>query len=60
MNEYSKKDGFYKMYGVEGSVRQMANKLTNAYFMCIFACCRQTYDWDKMKGFYNADELHLE
>ena len=60
MNEYSKSDGFYKLYGAEGSVRMMSNKLPNAYFMCIFACCRQTYDWDKMKGFYNADELHLE
>ena len=57
MNEYNPKDGFYKMHAIEGVVRAWANMLQNAYFITIFACCRQTYDWETMKGFYDADQV---
>ena len=60
LNEFNPKDGFYKMHAIEGVVRAMANMLQNAYFITIFACCRQTYDWNTMQGFFDADRVGKE
>ena len=48
------------MHAIEGVVRGWANSLRNGYFITIFACCRQTYDREKMKGFYEAAEVGKE
>ena len=48
------------MHAIEGVVRGWANSLRNGYFITIFACCRQTYDREKMKGFYEAAEVGME
>ena len=60
LNEFDPKEGFYKMNPIEGVVRAMANMLQNAYFITIFACCREIYDWNKMHGFFDADQVGKE
>ena len=60
LNEFNPKDGFYKMHAIEGVVRAWANMLQNAYFITIFACCRQTYDQNTMQGFFDADQVGKE
>ena len=47
-NEYNKKTNFYALLNAEKVVRGMANRCSNAYMICIFACCRQLYKSDKM------------
>ena len=60
LNEFNPKDGFYKMHAIEGVIRAWANMLQNAYFITIFACCRQTYDWNTMKGYFDAEQVYKE
>ena len=41
VNEYDKATGFYKLLGVEENIRMAARMNSNAYYVCIFACCRE-------------------
>ena len=42
-NEYVAKTNFYRVLTAEKVVRGTADAYTNAYMVCIFACCRQLY-----------------
>ena len=41
INEFDKATGFYKLIGAEENIRSAAQRNSNAYFVCIFACCRE-------------------
>ena len=41
MNEFLSKKGFYKLFGAEECLRNLAQKYSNAYLVTIFACCRE-------------------
>ena len=41
INEFDKTAGFYKLLGVEENIRLAAKASNNAYYVCIFACCRE-------------------
>ena len=43
VNEFLSGNGFYKIFGVEENVRQMAQKFPNAYLVVIYACCREIF-----------------
>ena len=41
INEFDKSAGFYKLCGVEENIRSAARASINAYYVSIFACCRE-------------------
>ena len=43
VDEYSEKNGFYTLLGAEENLRQAAIRFRNAYFIAIFACCREIF-----------------
>ena len=43
INEFDKRKGFYKIFGVEEIMRKLALKFSNAYLVVIFACCREIF-----------------
>ena len=43
VNEFDDKRGFYKLFGIESTVRTLSEHCKNCYFVCIFACCRELY-----------------
>ena len=50
LNEYDQKTSFYKLYMAEKKLRTLARVFTNSYLIGIFACCRQLYNQNDMKG----------
>jgi hypothetical protein len=42
-NNYDKESKFYKFIEAETNIRNMANEMSRAYFIVLFACCRQAY-----------------
>ena len=56
LNEYDQKSGFYKLFKAEDTVRKLSYALNlNSYFICCFACCRELFDPDTMKGCIDGD-----
>ena len=51
LNEFDKKENFYTKVAVEKKLRSWALIFPHAYLVCIFACCRQIYDKERMSGF---------
>ena len=43
LNEFFSTKGFYKIFGVEENIRNLAQKYPNAYLVVIFACCREIF-----------------
>ena len=43
VDEYSSKTGFYMLVAAEENLRTAAIKFRNAYFIAIFACCREIF-----------------
>ena len=51
LNEFDSSKGFYKIINIEGFIRSASEVYnTNAYFISFFACCRQIYMPQQMKG----------
>ena len=49
-NEFDPAEKFYKRLKAECQLRSMAEDFANSYLIAIFACCRQLYDPNWMKG----------
>ena len=58
VNEFEPKKGFYKLFNAEQQIRLSATMNKNSYQITIFACCRQLYDEQKMKGFYSQEQVN--
>ena len=43
LNEFSSKDGFYKMVCVEETIRTWSKNNLNCYFIALFAGCREIH-----------------
>ena len=43
MNEFHKRTGFYKFWGIEGDIRDIARKYQNSFQIAFFACCREIW-----------------
>ena len=41
LNEWDKRSSFYKKWGIEGEIRDIAWHFPNSYQMGFFACCRE-------------------
>ena len=54
-NEYHKSYGFYKHFAVEEDVRQDARKFSNAYYVIIFACCREIRTLQQHSGGFSKE-----
>ena len=56
LNEYSKRDKFYKMFKAEAAIRLQGTHYPNSYIIGIFACCRQLYNQKAMTGMISKEE----
>ena len=56
LNEYMKKDQFYRMFRAEAIIRMQASQYPNSYIIGIFACCRQLYNQNRMTGMISKEE----
>jgi hypothetical protein len=45
-NHFHEETKFYELINPESSIREMAEKMPNVYFLALFACCRE----GKVKG----------
>ena len=43
VNEFNQTKGFYKLFGAEENMRNLARTYSNAYIVGIFACCREIF-----------------
>ena len=43
INEYDGPNKFYRNWGVEADIRDIAARYPNSYSMAFFACCRELY-----------------
>ena len=56
LNEYSSFSGFYKFWGIESDVRDIAHNFANSYQICLFACCRNTMNSDEHCGGFRSKQ----
>ncbi len=49
-NNYCNNEKFYEFIKVESTIRFYSPKMTNVYFLTLFACCREYYNPGKKKG----------
>ena len=56
-NEFNKREGFYQLFNAEGKIRYWSEIYPHAYFISLFACCRQIHDPDKMKDLFTLSQL---
>ena len=54
INQYDKKTGFYKLWGIEADIRRLAKANTNAYIIGLFACCREIFSSTKHCGLFGG------
>ena len=47
LNEYNKRQEFYKLFTAEKKIRCIATGMKNSYLLSIFACCRELFKLDK-------------
>ena len=58
LNEFDSGSGFYKLFKAEDTIRKLSYATSlNSYFICIFACCRELFNPNTMKGCYDACKL---
>ena len=57
VNQFSKRLTFYLTWGVEAELRTQAGKFSNAYFVGIFACCREIHSTKKHSGCFGGSEM---
>ena len=43
LNVFDKQKAFYKLFAIETEVRKWSDMCKNAYFMAIFATCREVF-----------------
>ena len=59
LNEYDSKTGFYKLFKAEDTVRKLSAVFNlNSYFICSFACCRELFDAEMMKGCIDGNKVN--
>ena len=57
INEYDNLTAFYKLFPAEEAVRKLSYSLNmNSYFICSFACCRELFNPNIMKGCFDANK----
>jgi hypothetical protein len=49
-NNYCNNEKFYEFIRVEQVIRFYSKQMTNAYFLTLFACCREYYNPGKKQG----------
>ena len=49
-NNFCNTEKFYEFIKVEVTIRHYSKKMTNVYFLTLFACCREYYIPGKRKG----------
>ena len=54
INEFDKKTGFYRLWGIEADIRRLAKSNTNAYIIGLFACCREIFSSTKHCGLFGG------
>ena len=57
INDWEKRTTFYKMWPAEADIRDLAKKNNNAYFIGIFACCREIYNPKTHRGLFGGTEI---
>ena len=57
VNDWVKKTSFYKMWPAEADIRDGAKKCSNAYFIGIFACCREIFNPRTHCGLIGGTEI---
>ena len=56
INTYDKKTGFYRIWGIETDIRNLAKNNSNAYLICLLACCREIFSTQKHFGLFGGSE----
>ena len=56
LNEYSKNTGFYKLFGIEANIRDIAREFSNTYQVALFACGREVKTSKHGGGFRTSKE----
>ena len=56
VNEFVKRNGFYRMWNTEYDIRVMAKKFPNTYHVAAYACCREIYSTKKHTGHIGGTE----
>ena len=57
INEWEKSTSFYKMWPAEADIRDGAKKCSNAYFIGIFACCREIFNPNRHRDLISGTEI---
>ena len=50
LNEFNKGTGFYKAWGIEQDIRDVAEMFPNSYQIAFFACCRELWNSETHGG----------
>ena len=57
INEWEKRTKFYSMWPAEHDIRDGAKKCSNAYFIGIFACCREIFNPKRHRDLIGGTEI---
>ena len=57
VNDWEKRTTFYKMFPAEADIRDGAKKNKNAYFVGLFACCREIYNPRRHRDLFGGTEI---
>ena len=58
LNEFDKREGFYKCWKAENMIRRLAEKFQNSFHLAFYACCREVYDPNRhCGGFTDTEEV---
>ena len=57
INAYDKRTTFYKMVPAEYAIRDGANKNKNAFYIGIFACCREIFNPKTHRDYFAGTEV---
>ena len=63
LNEYYPSSKFYRFWNAENDFRYIADKNSNSYVVCCFACCREVFNPIVHAGCFASQEdalLHQE
>ena len=58
LNDWKSSAGFYKNWGVEEDIRDMAALFPNSYLLAFFACCRENFDVNVHSGNISREEAY--
>ena len=60
INAYDKKTTFYKMVPAEHDIRDGANKNKHAFYLGIFACCREIFNPKTHRDYFAGTEAEAK